>query len=447
MPDSTLTLADVKTGFFLKMPSDAEALTKFLIENHLAIQKENDLLKVALKALESDEAYAKYHALSLRYEELLALYHKKRNESKHRKDNWTSYLSDNLGTLHAYRIIITFARLTDEQLICMLSQAKWFNDLNQAMAGIFNFDQSISILNLPVETLHALSVMVLALRFLVVSAEILRHTFAPTDEEAADLSTWERFCHETGIYGFSLVNDFVWGTVNALSNYHDFFNIPLPVANILIAAALIFDISLLMYRYHLETTAYEAKKATYLAEIKKIEGDEELEKNAIQEKVKLTQEQLKALEFSHIKTTAALQLAWIAAGIVSLGFAISLAVAAPVAAPMGCFLCLLGTAVYTSLGDYGDYQQQKHLLETLKQDNQQGKAEIGNAEKAQKAAWNHGVESLLKHTLLPMFVISVFAVCWPAGLLLAIAYGAYEMSPSTLKDVDQKSSSKTSYSR
>lgn len=428
----TFTLADIKNGFFSEQP-DYEMLVKassysFLSQNHIAIQKENDILKAALDVLNKDKAYTEYRELSLYYDKLLALYHNKRNEAKNRKDNWTTYLHDNLGTLHLYRIMLTFARLTDDQLIRVLSQAQWFNDLNQAMAGIFNFDQTISVLNLPVSTLNVLSVLFLGLRFLVVSAEILKHTFAPTDKEKEDLSAWERFCHETGTYGFSLANDFVWATLNALSNFPDFFNIPIPIANALVLVCLIFDLSLIAYQYHLETAQYAAEKATYLAEGEKID--------AMAHELMLVQEQLKVLESKHIKTTSELQLALIAAAILIVGFAVLLAFASPVVAPIGCFLCLFGTAIYTSLGAYGDYQQQTHLLKALKQEGK-SEAEIKRAEAAQQAAWDSGLKSLVKHTVLPMILIGVFAVCWPAGLLLAAAYLAYEMSAGAEEDTAQ----------
>ncbi len=434
MPTSALTLAEIKNGFFSEEP-DYEMLTQasslaFLTQNHIAIQKENDILKAALDVLNDTEAYREYAELSQYYEQLLTLYHQKRNESKNRAANWTSYLHGNLGTLHLYRIMITFARLTDDQLIRVLAQTQWFHDLNHAMTNIFNYDQTISVLNLPVDTLNLLSVLFLGLRFLVTSAEILRHTFAPTDDEAKDLSTWERFCHEAGTYSFSLTNDFVWATLNALSNYPDFFNIPIPVANTLVLACLFFDISLLAYQYYLETTAYETEKAKYEAELLALEADETREIKAIEQELKLVQAQLNTLTLAHVKTKSELQLALLAAAILIVGFAVLLALASPAVAPIGCFLCLFGTAIYASLGAYGDYKQETLKLETYKQEGR-SEAEIAEAKEAQQAAWNNTIKSLVKHTVLPMLLIGIFAVCWPAGVLLTTAYLAYEMSPSS----------------
>ena len=176
MSAQTLTVSDLKHYFLFEKDDTVydellKASTyKFLARNHIAIQKEHKILEAALDTLNNDETYVKYRELAHYYDELLTLYHQKRNAAKRRQENWVSYLHDNLGTMHLYRIMITFARLTDEQLLSLLHQAKCFQSLNQSLVAFFNYDQSISVLNMPIETLYALSVIVLGLRFLMVSA-------------------------------------------------------------------------------------------------------------------------------------------------------------------------------------------------------------------------------------------------------------------------------------
>ncbi len=394
----------------------------FLTKNHVEIEAEKANLKATLDALQIKSDIAahnkqkeQYRLYYLYYCDLLRTYHEKRGEPEQPPQDWITYLHDNLGYWHALRILLTFARLTDELAIRMLNDAKWFETLNRSIAPIFDFNQTINILSLPVEAFYVLSFSLLGIRFIIEWARILKHTFDPTEEEIKALSAWDRFCHEVYKYRFNLANDFVWATINAINN------------NPLMLVCVLFDLSLLLYRRNETEQAYQKKKTEY----------EQLQ--ALKQQDKIIKQQLRELELEHISTKSILDLALIATSHLLIGFPmLLLATPSSLLAPLGSFLCVVGFAIYLSADFYGDYQKKAHLIKLLEAD---GKSitEINQTKQAQQAAWDNGWSTFAKNTCMPILFIGMLAVCWPAALLLITAYCAYEMSPKESTETPQLS--------
>ncbi|MCH9756528.1 MAG: hypothetical protein K0U37_04990 [Gammaproteobacteria bacterium] len=411
MSDSTLTFMEDRRLFF-SSPSNqckkAQSLA-FLSRNHDEFEKEKAILKATLDTLKikidtvaTDDEKEKYRLFYLYCCDSLKTYHASRGESKKSPKDWENALHDSLGYIHCFRILLSFARITDELLIRMLNDAGWFETLNRSIAPIFDFDQAISILNLPVETFYILSFSVLGLRFILECARILKHTFNPTDQELKALSAWERFSHEIYKYRFNIANDIVWGVLNAINN------------NPLMLVCVLFDLSILLHRQRITQHTYLERKGEYEQILARNKQD------------KVMQQQLKELQLNHIETSAILKLALMATADILIGLSLLLTAPVPIAAPIGAFICVIGFAAYLSLDNYGDYQKQTHRIKQLETDGK-GDVEITKAKQAQQAAWQEGWSTFTKNVALPVFFIGALAICWPVAALVITAYVAIEM--------------------
>lgn len=416
MSDLTPTFVQDRQLFFSQSPHERKAAhTKslaFLTQNYVDIKATEATLKAALDALNietnnqilDDEEKEQYRLFYLYCCDLLKAYHQKRGEPQKPDDNWINYLHDNLGYWHCLRILLAFSRLTDELLVRMMNDAGWFESLNRSIAPIFDFDQSINILSLPVETFYILSFSLLGIRFIVECARIFKHTFDSTDEELKALSAWDRFCHETYKHRFSLANDLVWITCNALNN------------NPLTLLCVFFDLSLLLYRKYETEQTYSKTKEAYE------------QRASLDKKTGVAKQELRELELTQVEVDASLNLSLSAASSLLTGFSLLLVAPVPIVAPIGSLLCVLGTALYLSADAYGNYQKKTYYVKQLEADSK-SLTEINKAKEAQQLAWDEGWSTFTKNTCLPVLFIGVLAVCWPAALLLMTAYCAYEMSP------------------
>ncbi len=409
-----VSLMEDRQLFFSSAPNKPDAHSKslaFLSVNHDKIEKERAALKIALDALKIDTASAikgnekreQYRLWYLYCCELLKTYHEQRNEPENPPKDWINYVHDNIGYVHGFRILLAFSRITDELLIRMMNDTKWFDKLNRSIAPIFDFDQSITLLNLPVQTFYLLSFSLLGLRFLIEVARILKHTFKPTEQELKALSSWDRFRHEAKKYHFNIANDIVWGILNAINN------------SPLMLVCVLFDLSVILYRQRETQHAYKEKKAEYELLLPLNKQDE------------VIQQQLKVLKLNHTETTATLRLMLIATSEILIGLSLLITAPLPILAPIGSFLCVIGFAVCLSADLYGDYEKKTEKLKQLKAD-EESSTEIKKAEQAQLDAWNKGWSSFTKNAIIPTLFMGALAICWPATVLFVAGYAACEMS-------------------
>ncbi len=383
----------------------------FLMQHHDDIKIQAKRLTLALEQLAAPHRddltrVLEFREFQAQCERLLVDYDLARERQEAAERSWIDSVHDNLITMHLYRILLSFTRLTDELLVRLMNDAKWFDTLNQSFASMFDFDQSLSILNFPTAAFNLLSVALLGLRFLIESTRILRRTFFPTTEAEQAVGAWARFCHEVYNYRFKLANDIVWATLNGLSNYPDFFNLSAPVANGLILICVCFDMSVMLYQRHLENQAYEKSKTAYEAE-----PNETIRRALLFE-----------LEKDYVENSAQFQLCLLGVTTLVTGFTLLVTASVPIVAPLGSFLCLLGTAIYTGIENYGDYQKKAYLAEVFA---------TTEAIQAQQEAWNKGWSSLIKHATLPPLLFGALAISWPIGLLLIMSSCIFEYSQSS----------------
>ena len=351
----------------------------------------------------------------------------------------TSKINDWLGFVNIYRILCVFSRLATKQSLLFARELQWFDKLEQLIGRHTDVDGMVSVINSPAPIFNALSVAFFAARFIVNSGVILKHTFAPSEAEEI-LSMSERFCQEVNKLHCVLLNDVVWGTINGLTNYAAYFNMSGPVANGLTAGFLVFDVSLLLYRRHLAEQEYKLKRAQY-------EG-EKIHYNALMSKPEATldemkryqkhynmlEEQIKQLDITWQTTCAKNAFNVAAAAMLMGGFSASLLMALPAAVTVSYFVCTIAVAMYLTADIYGNYKEKSLIFEQCERESRKGIQALQEVE----AARNDFIFAMVKNTVMPLLIVTTFAVCWEAALLLSALYIGYENCSGYFKKPSQK---------
>ncbi|MCH9763612.1 MAG: hypothetical protein K0U24_05190 [Gammaproteobacteria bacterium] len=398
---------------------------KYLTQHHAHIQAETNTLASSLNTLGvplnaaplQNTTHGKYSDLYHYRNKQLQQFHAARREPATPIDNWSNMIYNNLGWTHLYRIGTSFSRLTDVMLLQIIKETDWFNALNQSINSFFDLGIALNILTHPAftNTLNVLSVAFLALRFSIESKTVLEHTLLPSQQEAEAFTAWERFKNEVYTYRYSLSNDIVWATLNALGNFAPFFNIPIPLANNLMFSCCFFDLAVLTYRFYEARDAYHNQKATYETEMLTNPDDD------------VVKQLLRTLEKNRAKEAAELNISLFGSLTLTTGFAIFLTTSTPIIAPAGTALCLLATAIYAASGYYGDHQKATHLLAQLKLDGKET-AEVAALQLAQQEAWNSGWSSFAEALCMPPLLMGAIALYWPVGVMLLAAYATTKIA-------------------
>jgi hypothetical protein len=385
----------------------------FLRQNHTIINTRLKHREIALKAdnirLEDDLIYQNYHDLQQAY------------TTRHGASDHASL--GNLGYWHGFRILLTFARLTDDLTARVFHDAHGFDFLQRTLGRLFtfNFEQSLAIFDLPVQIFYALSVAILGLRFLIMVLRALKHAFYPTNAELeasqrGDTTPFQRFCHEIYTYRIRLANDAVWASLNGLSNYPEFFHISMALANGLILACVLFDLGLLAYGYFgITSVTYKSEQALYEEEKNRANDPKEIAR---------IHRQIIELDLDYARDTAIYCASTTASLTLLVGFSLLVTASIPIMAPIGSFLCIAGSALYLSVDTVGDYWKNQKALEIYKKHD----IDIRDANDNAQKYWREGFSTFTKNTFLPVVFIGVTGVCWPAGLLLLAGYAAYNCS-------------------
>lgn len=125
---------------------------------------------------------------------------------------------DALGNLHAYRIALTFARLSVAETLALLK-------LNQIKIT----------LNAPIPLFNALSFGILGCRLLFNIAHAFNHLLLS--------SSFERF------FDLQILNDIIWASANLFTNYPQILGLSNPVVNAILLGCLTFDLALSAHLY------------------------------------------------------------------------------------------------------------------------------------------------------------------------------------------------------
>ncbi|KTD17880.1 hypothetical protein [Legionella jordanis] len=333
-----------------------------------------------------------------------------------------SKLRAKLGAANLNRIYWFFCRTTVKNSLLLARDLKWLEKLGNILSKEIDIDSSIAILEKPNNILRFLSVGFFAVRFIMNAAMLFKHTCCPNESEEK-LSIGKRFTNEIYKRHATFLNDLVWGTVNCITNYNEFFGISAPVAGWIVAGFLLFDLSLLLWRHHLAEREYLTKRSQYMKELAELAGAEGDERHRI------LNEQIKQLDLNWQKEGSTLLFDAAAAFLLMAGFSVSMLLTTPVLI-LGCYaVCTLGAAMYLSEGAYKEYKEKSLLLKhaELSGENEEKALEQYNA------ARNEFAFTLAKNVIVPALLIGTLAVCWQAALALATVYVACELYRSYSK--------------
>ncbi|KTD18780.1 coiled-coil protein [Legionella lansingensis] len=334
-----------------------------------------------------------------------------------------SKLRDKVGIYNLNRIYWYFCRTTIKNSLLLARDLKWLEKLGNVLGKNIDVDNVIHILEKPNGVLRFLSVGFFAIRFIMNAGMVLKHVRYASEKER-QLDWKKRFTNEVYKRHASFLNDIVWGTVNCVTNYNEFFGISAPVAGWIVAGFLLFDVCLILWRQHLEKQEYLTKRSQYLKEMGDIEHDP-----AAHEHYVVLVEQLRQLDLSWDASNATYWFNASAAFLLMAGFSASMVFTAPVMV-LACYMvCTFAVAMYLSDGAYKEYKEKSLILEYAQLTNQGEDAAL----KQYQNARNELAFTLTKNTVMPALLIGTFAVCWEAAVLLAVAYTGYELYRSYSK--------------
>lgn len=253
--------------------------------------------------------------------------------------------------------------------------------------------------------------------------EIITHQTGHVPEVT---TAWDRFKHEFYKRHCNFANDFVWATVNLITNYNYLFNISGPAAGMITSVFLGFDVCMALYKCNLAKQEYLIKKAQYLQEIEDYNNPEKFKKMTPEQRllhIEMLNKQLRELEINYKTQEATFYFVAAAAALLMMGFTASMLVSPPVLV-VGCFFaCTLAVAMYLSTGAYSKYEEKSLYLEEA----QLTGKNLPVALKEYEAARNDFIFTMVKNTVMPIVLITTFAICWPAAIVLTAMYIGYEI--------------------
>lgn len=326
-----------------------------------------------------------------------------------------------LGFFNIVRIQIVFSRLTVKQSLLLANELHWLAKLDSMLGMHRDVNTMVRTLDSMTPYFNLLSVGIFAARFMVNFSMLVKHTLRPSVSEQE--FTWgERFKQEFNKRHCDFLNDIVWGCVNALTNYAEYFHIAAPVANWAIASFLVFDASLLIYRRSLEKADYLCKKAQLLHD----------KREAPAAQHSMLDEQLAQLERDWQTTSATYWFNVAAAMLMLSGFSASLLLASSISAPVCFFIVTIAVAMYISADSYGKYYQNDQMLQRDEVENKDTRVSLVNMQ----AARRDFMLAMAKNTFMPMLLLTTLAISWPAALVLTALYIGYESGKGYLQQGD-----------
>lgn len=256
--------------------------------------------------------------------------------------------------------------------------------------------------------------------------EVQEFITAQTDHVPEVTTAYDRFKHELYKRHCNFANDMVWAVVNGLSNFNNLLNISGPAAGYLTAVFLTFDVCMTLYKCNLAKQEYLTKKSQYLSEIDDYNNPELFKKMSSKQKlmhIEMLNKQLIELEINWKTKEATFYFVAAAAALLMMGFTTAILVSSPFVALASFFVCTVAVAMYLSAGTYSAYKEKAGYYE---QAQLTGKNRAV-ASKEFDTARDDFIFTMVKNAIVPTVLISTFAVCWPAAIVLTALYLGYEL--------------------
>ncbi|KTD62426.1 hypothetical protein [Legionella shakespearei] len=246
-------------------------------------------------------------------------------------------------------------------------------------------------------------------------------------------TAYDRFKQEFYKRHCNFANDLVWATVNGLCNFNYLFNISAPVAGYITSVFLTFDVCMTLYKCHLAEQEYLTKKAQYLQERNDYNNPDLFGKMTSEQRrlhIEMLDKQLVELEINWQTNQSTFYFVAAAAVLLAMGFTAATLVSPPLLVLASFFVCTVAVAMYLSTDAYSKYKEKELYLEhaqLTKKDLPVSLREYDVALKEYEYARNDFIFTMVKNTVMPIILITTFAICWPAALVLTAMYVGYEI--------------------
>lgn len=347
----------------------------------------------------------------------------------------TSKLREHISSLHTNWIYWNYSRAVANHAIIYL-QNSGFSDLikeiNKKIGHHYNPESFNELLDTSRETLRALSVGLRALRLTINLVALVEHIiYASISEELSSQKVLEQ---EIEKRGFTMVNDLVWGTVNLLTNYKEFFHISSEAASQINFVFLAFDVALLLARWSFEADKYNARAQELMLQKNKLKPSLELS---------VVNRQLDILNDDWEAQCVYYKFNLVATHILMAALGATFLVSGPLALASVAALNMLANALSNTAEEYKKYKQasiavqrevanaqvspdmhHQNLLQELNAECQQANINFWKT-----LAFNVGATA---------FIITAAATSWPVACGLTLSYMAYKLNDAYQKHLQEE---------
>lgn len=132
--------------------------------------------------------------------------------------------------------------------------------------------------------------------------------------------------------------------------------------------------------------------------------------------------QINALDMAWQKNSATIRFNTAAAFLLASGFSAAYLLSAVLAPIVGYFICIFAVAMYINADQYGAYKEKALIVA----DRESHHLDTSDAQKEMQAAWHNLCVAMTKSIVMPMAMVTAFAISWPAALILTAAYLGYQ---------------------
>jgi hypothetical protein len=340
----------------------------------------------------------------------------------------TTKIREKISHTNLYRIYWVFCHLMVKQSMLLAKDLNIIAKLDAIFGSHTDVDGFLAILDKPNNILNVLSVGFYATRLIINLAMLAKHAIGNSKNER-DSDFAKRLAFEWNKRKYDIANDVVWGSINLITNYYQLFNIPLTTANWIVAGVLVFDVVLLQLRRQSARKEYLANKEKYIKQIKQLETqflNQVMTDTNQNQQLMILRAQLSALEDNWKVTNSTYWFNMAAASCLLTGFSAALLLSNPVLVLLCFSVGTFGCAMYASDGEYAKYKKALIDLENAKARGANPR-ELKNASNNLKHAKQELIVTLVENTLVPLLILTTFAVCWQAGIALVAVFAAYKL--------------------
>lgn len=329
-----------------------------------------------------------------------------------------SQLRDYISISNIYRIYWIFSRLTMTTGLLLANSLQWIEQLDAFLGTHTDVNKIIAGFQAPALFFYCLSVGFFLARFVIDSILLIKHTFFPSELEAENSTMWERFKYELYKRHFRFINDLVWASINFITNFNQITHISDPVALYITAGFLLFDVGMAFYQMYWAREEYLIKKAQLEHEIAIYKETKPLSSAELLT-IMVLEAQLKELNANWEVQQSAFYFQAAAAALLMAGFTASFLLTSPVLIMGSYFICVIGVAMYLSGKAYTQYREKAQYLEDHPEVDL---SKPSQALKEYEIARREFMFTMAKNTIIPILLITVFAIYWPAAIVLTAVY-------------------------